>query len=56
MPRGEEIVDCKTCRGTGRTKTIVHGGAGVWERECPVCHGTGKIIRRAKEIKKNADV
>jgi len=35
---------CGRCRGTGKTSYISEGG-GAGEAPCPVCRGTGEIIR-----------
>ncbi len=40
-PKGEQGGPCPTCKGKGFTLTIVHGGRGVWKRQCPVCDGWG---------------
>jgi len=46
MPEGDgkdgKGLPCKTCKGKGKTHTIINGGRGLWERECPTCKGTGK--------------
>lgn len=43
-PPKEPNSTCMRCRGTGKTKVLMDGGAPA-ETSCPVCGGSGVVIR-----------